>query len=328
MNFVAQENDGIDSMTSAQIMEEGKRVIQGFLKNHTCYDLIPRSGKVIVFDVDIPVKLAFYALVEHGVASAPLLDPATNKFVGMFTATDFIEIIRYFYKRGSFTDALTDYSVHAWRSMQQDKKSNQVISGMISLPTTGTLYDACLKLRMYRIHRVPIMHPHQNSVLGIASHLDVLKYLVARFQEQRRLFDQCIFDLKIGRFQNVITATNETPLIDVLDALAENRISSVPILDSKDGTLVDIYCSNYVTYLGKDSLLNYLKRPVGKILEEARATKDFGDLEPVHTCNKMGSLHTIFQTFAIAKSHRLVCIDKNNRCDGIVTLSDLLNYFL
>ena len=41
----------------------------------------------------------------------------------------------------------------------------------------------------------------------------------------------------------------------------------------------------------------------------------------------MGSLHTIFQTFAIAKSHRLVCIDKNNRCDGIVTLSDLLNYF-
>ena len=66
------------------------------------------------------MKLAFYALVEHGVASAPLLDPAFA-FVGMFTATDFIEIIRYFYKRGSFTDALTDYSVHAWRSIQQEK---------------------------------------------------------------------------------------------------------------------------------------------------------------------------------------------------------------
>ena len=28
---------------------------------------MPRSGKVIVFGVDIPVKLAFYALTEHGI---------------------------------------------------------------------------------------------------------------------------------------------------------------------------------------------------------------------------------------------------------------------
>ena len=324
----AVEKDGVDGEKPEDAMEEGRKVIQRFLKSHTCYDLIPRSGKVIVFDVDIPVKLAFYALVEHGVASAPLLDPALNAFVGMFTATDFIEIIRYFYKRGSFTDALTDYSVHAWRSMQQEKKSSKTIPGMISLPTTGTLYDACLNLRKYRIHRVPIMHPHQNSVLGIASHLDVLKYLVARFQEQRRLFDQRIFDLGIGCFENVVTVTEQTSLIDVLDALAVNRISSVPVLDSKDGTLKDIYCSNYVTFLGKDSLQNYLVRPVGEVLEEARGSKSFGSLEVVQTCDKMGSLHTIFETFAAARTHRLVCIDKNNKCDGIVTLSDLLNYFL
>ena len=94
----AVEKHGVDGEKPEDAMEEGRKVIQRFLKSHTCYDLIPRSGKVIVFDVDIPVKLAFYALVEHGVASAPLLDPALNAFVGMFTATDFIEIIRYFYK--------------------------------------------------------------------------------------------------------------------------------------------------------------------------------------------------------------------------------------
>ena len=120
----------------------------------------------------------------------------------MFTATDFIEIIRYFYKRGSFTDALTDYSVHAWRSMQQDKKSNQVIPGMISLPTTGTLYDACLKLRMYRIHRVPIMHPHQNSVLGIASHLDVLKIFSRTISRATKTFLTNVFSiLKLDVFK-------------------------------------------------------------------------------------------------------------------------------
>ena len=40
--------------------------IHGFLRDWKSYDLIPESAKVLVFDVDIPMRLAFYALVEHG----------------------------------------------------------------------------------------------------------------------------------------------------------------------------------------------------------------------------------------------------------------------
>ena len=92
------------------------------------------------------------------------------------------------------------------------------------------------------------MHPHQNSVLGIASHPDVLKYLAARFQEQRRLLTR--FDLGIGCFENVITVTEQTPLIDVLDALALIEYLQ-RVLDSKEGTLKDIlFKLCYI--LGKD----------------------------------------------------------------------------
>lgn len=48
------------------IVKEGKRVIAAFLSRTQCYDVIKNSGKVVVFDVKIPINLAFFALVEHG----------------------------------------------------------------------------------------------------------------------------------------------------------------------------------------------------------------------------------------------------------------------
>ena len=49
-----------------QHREAGRRTIQNFLKSHKCYDVLRQSGKVVVFDTNIPFQLAFYALVEHG----------------------------------------------------------------------------------------------------------------------------------------------------------------------------------------------------------------------------------------------------------------------
>jgi hypothetical protein len=48
------------------IVKEGKRVIAAFLRETQCYDVVKNSGKVVVFDVKIPINLAFFALVEHG----------------------------------------------------------------------------------------------------------------------------------------------------------------------------------------------------------------------------------------------------------------------
>ena len=132
--------------TPTEVKEEAKRVIANFLKTHTVYQLLPRSGKVVVFGVDIPVKLAFYALTEHGIPVAPIWDEETNSFVGVFTLTDFVEIIRYFYRHGSFTESLTAYSIHAWRSVQAELKkgisetsSNSEKPGMISIGPEDTL---------------------------------------------------------------------------------------------------------------------------------------------------------------------------------------------
>ena len=49
------------------VRRTGKEAISSFLESHTCFSVLRASGKVVVFDTRIPIQLAFYALVEHGV---------------------------------------------------------------------------------------------------------------------------------------------------------------------------------------------------------------------------------------------------------------------
>jgi 5'-AMP-activated protein kinase regulatory gamma subunit len=48
------------------VRQAGRHAIRQFLEQHNCYSVLRASGKVVVFDVRIPIQLAFYALVEHG----------------------------------------------------------------------------------------------------------------------------------------------------------------------------------------------------------------------------------------------------------------------
>lgn len=112
------------------------------------------------------------------------------------------------------------------------------LEGMVSITPEESLYDVCKMLRDHRLHRLPVLDPLQNSVLSVVTHSGILEFLVSSFREQRRLFDQPIFDLGIGVFNDrddtgrVITVPEDMPLIRVLHTLIERRVSAVPITDS------------------------------------------------------------------------------------------------
>ena len=50
-----------------------RRPVIEYLCNHTCYDAMPMSSKVVVFDMELPVKDAFHVAHEHGLVVAVLL---------------------------------------------------------------------------------------------------------------------------------------------------------------------------------------------------------------------------------------------------------------
>ena len=83
---------------SRQISESTEPPLMVFLKNRTCYDLIPSSSKLVVFDTQLSVKKCFFALVANGLRAAPLWCSKSQNFVGMLTITDFILVLRKFYR--------------------------------------------------------------------------------------------------------------------------------------------------------------------------------------------------------------------------------------
>ncbi len=57
------------------------RIFVKFFQFHKCYDLIPTSAKLVVFDTQLLVKKAFFALVYNGVRAAPLWDSTNQRSV-------------------------------------------------------------------------------------------------------------------------------------------------------------------------------------------------------------------------------------------------------
>lgn len=78
---------------------ENNQIFSYFMKHKFCYDIMPKSAKIVIFDTQLLVKKAFFALIYNGVRAAPLWDSKNQKFVGMLTITDFILILQKYYRQ-------------------------------------------------------------------------------------------------------------------------------------------------------------------------------------------------------------------------------------
>lgn len=91
------------------------------MKYNTCYDLIPKSSKLVIFDTQLAVKKAFFALVYNGVRAAPLWDTKKQKFIGLLTITDFILILQQYYKEpNAKIDELEEHRIETWREVLRE----------------------------------------------------------------------------------------------------------------------------------------------------------------------------------------------------------------
>ena len=121
--------------------EQDLSAIRTFFKEHTAYELVPESGKVVVVDVGLTITQAFLILQQNGITSAPLWDTLRLDFVGMLTVSDFIDMfIGYdlIAKDISLTEWLNTTTIREWRKMKKQKqkeiRENAAKSSTLTLP--------------------------------------------------------------------------------------------------------------------------------------------------------------------------------------------------
>ncbi len=104
--------------------------------------------------------------------------------------------------------------------------------------------------------------------------------------------------------------------------MTSRNISAVPIIDH-EGVVLNIFESIDVLSLIRAEAYHDLEITVGEAL--LRRPDDF---EGVHTCMETDRLDGIFDAIRRSRLHRLVVVGTDGRLRGIVSLSDILNYFL
>ncbi|XP_076328385.1 5'-AMP-activated protein kinase subunit gamma-1-like isoform X2 [Tachypleus tridentatus] len=291
-----------------------------FFRHFHCYDIIPISAKLVVFDTQLLVKKAFFALVDNGVRAAPLWDSNRQEFVGLLTITDFIHILRTYYKSPLVRmEELEEQQLYIWRSMLKDK-----IKEFVSIGPNESLYEAIKKLIQYKIHRLPVIDPQSRNVLYILTHKRILKFLFLYFSELPKpsYLNQTLQDLQIGTYTNIAAAREDTPVIVALNQFIERRVSALPVVN-EHGRVVDIYAKFDVINLAAEKTYNNLDVTVKKALEHRNQW-----FEGVVKCRSHDTLGSVLEILVKAEVHRLVMVDDWDHVIGVVSLSDILKFLV
>ncbi|XP_029695519.1 5'-AMP-activated protein kinase subunit gamma-1 isoform X2 [Takifugu rubripes] len=315
--------------------EADATVYMNFMKSHCCYDAIPGSCKLIIFDTQLQVKKAFFALVANGLRAALLWDNKLQTFVGMLTITDFINILHCYYKSPMVQMfELESHKIETWRGDSFQSKCTRNISHhttqtsmnihwssfffcldvylqcsrhfLISISPQASLFDAIYSLLKYKIHRLPVIDPESGNVLHILTHKRILRFLhiFGKKIPKPAFVGKQIQKLGIGTFTNIATVQQTATLYDALSIFVDRRVSALPVVNEK-GKVVALYSRFDVINLAAQRTYNHLDMTMQEAIR-----RRVGFVEGVIKCYPDETLDTIIERIVNAKVHRLVLVDR------------------
>ncbi|KAI9343586.1 hypothetical protein BDR26DRAFT_858374 [Obelidium mucronatum] len=292
------------------------------LRATSCYSMLPVSSKLVVFETRMKVRPALAALVQHGVQSAPLWDAINQQFVGMFTVTDFINLLLHYFNTSSLEEAMQDIESLTIKGLKALQAKTSVAQPSISLHPMESLYEASRILLEHHLYRLPLVDDSQNAavIVSVVTEFKILRYIAENCADIP-LARKSLRELGLGTYTNVKTATADTPLITVLNMFVHDKISAVPIQD-ENGFFIDIYEKFDVLLLTKDGSSTDLNIPLSQALS-GRSSEFAG----IHTCSIDETIGNLMDTIRKMTVHRFIVIE-DDVCKGILSLSDILRCLL
>lgn len=176
-----------------------------------------------------------------------------------------------------------------------------------------------------RARRIPLVdiddETKREMVVSVVTQYRILKFIAVNVSETE-LLKKSVSEIGLGTYEDVQTATMDTPVIDVIHMMVRKSISSVPILDSNNCVLNVFEAVDVITII-KGGAYDGLETSVGEAL-----LKRSDEFAGIYTCSTEDRLDTIFETLRKSRVHRFVVIDEKNHLKGLISLSDIVKYIL
>ncbi|SCV71521.1 BQ2448_3109 [Microbotryum intermedium] len=186
--------------------------IRQFLESKSCYDILPESFRLIVFDNKLSITRSLQALVTNGkscwtsVVSAPLYDSTTQRFAGMFTLADVVHLIQYYYLTShEYDNVVAEVEAFQLGSLRKIEQAIDVPPPpTISVHPDQPLSDACAALVRTHARRLPLVdrddQTGKETIVSVLTQYRVLKFIAINCQHDCARLEQSIGALGIGSY--------------------------------------------------------------------------------------------------------------------------------
>ncbi|EQK98764.1 nuclear protein SNF4 [Ophiocordyceps sinensis CO18] len=301
-----------------------QRAIRDFLKVRTSYDVLPLSFRLIVLDTDLLIKKSLSILIQNAIVSAPLWDSETSRFAGILTATDFINVIQYYYQFPDEISKLDQFRLSSLRDIE--KAIGAIPIETVSVHPARPLYEACRRMLKTRARRIPLVdvddETGRETVISVITQYRILKFIAVNNEHNTVLLKKSVREVILGSYTNLATAHMNSTVLDAIHMMVDRNISCVPIVDSENRVLNAFEAVDVISCI-KGGAYEELDGSVG----EAICNRP-DDSPGIYTCCEGDRLDSIFDTIRKSRVHRLIVVDDENKLKGIISLSDILKYVL
>ncbi|CAI5456161.1 unnamed protein product [Caenorhabditis angaria] len=321
-------------------VKEPNMVYTHLLQLSQCYEAMARNNKLIVFTNDISVRKAFNGLVYNCMRTGLVANAKTLEITGVLSVTDFIMILMMLWKFRENLDDLkgTPLSHEDFRRMdiaympiskwKECLESKGQLRPFIKIGLKESLYRAVELLNKHRIHRLPVMDEESGDCAYILTHRRILHYIWKHcaLLPKPAFLNERTMDLGIGSWQNLLFANEDTPLIDVLDMLIDNRISGMPIVEKGTNRVVEVYTRFDAAAAAFSDNID-LSVSVTQAIQEKDKHQGIRR-DGVVTAHFNITLWNLIQIFIDKNVHRIFLVDEFLVLKGIISLSDITEFLI
>ena len=237
-------------------------------------------------------------------------------------------------------------------------------SEFTTVDAEDTVYQMCRVLQRQGSDFVPVADPDDGNLVSVLGYLDIINLLDTAARQFPELFTATIGEANIGTYR-VVTAPDSANLADVLKALEDRMISSIPIVNN-DSQVIGLYYKSDVSFITKsqdpDAILSNLATLlVGQVMRSqvqrrvgsnnyngnlggngsgnngsggvAMAVDAPDDSHhvgaiPYCTCELRDSVKDVLSSMMTYRVSRVVIVDNMQRCLGILSIKDIVLFYL
>eukprot|EP00924_Labyrinthula_sp_SR-Ha-C_P001963 maker-scaffold_30-snap-gene-3.31-mRNA-1 protein AED:0.03 eAED:0.03 QI:67/1/1/1/0.75/0.55/9/163/336 len=320
-----------------------------YFKNVTCYDLVPMSSKVIMFDARVSIKTALASVSEQNT------ECNLNYFSGAVPKASFLSAACTNFEEQQLIGILSPSTIlelllsEDLREKLLDKKLNTLFSLEKGFPRTlspdSSFMKACKMLCKSENWSVPIYTAKTNSVHGFISALDILRAVSENLVRYKKLENVTIEDTLVGkhveREDEVFCACLTENLRSVLVKLKESKQAAIPILDGENKPICLFSLGEIASEAVLSKILeeNFLDLPISEyISKEAEQTghginegksqdKMYFFEDPIISFNLKEPFDNAVKKFMTHEVHHLVSIDRESGAvTGLLSVKDLVKF--